>query len=156
VLLAGVVLDVLEDVEGALSCPNNAHANSPTATRERKRTNGLRKVDLLFEALVQSNLCGASARIRTHKLTFRGLFGNHLHGYATRLALPIHATHRVNDGWKILRAERPVQLIVFFAPIREILKKEIYGRDKEFFLNGENKGPGTMEVCNDITNLECS
>jgi hypothetical protein len=34
---------------------------------------------------------------------------------------------------KVLRAEGCVQLIVFVAAIREILKKEIYGRDKQSF-----------------------
>src|SRR5438045_2450368 len=37
----------------------------------------------------------------------------------------------VNDVWKILRTRGGVQLIVFFGAIREILKKEIYGCDKE-------------------------
>jgi hypothetical protein len=31
-------------------------------------------------------------------------------------------------------------LIVFLKAIREILKKEIYGRDKAMFLRDENKG----------------
>jgi hypothetical protein len=34
---------------------------------------------------------------------------------------------------KVLRAEATVQLIVFFAAIREILKKEIYRGDKQSF-----------------------
>jgi len=41
---------------------------------------------------------------------------------------------------KVLRADECVQLIVFFAAIREILKKEIYGRDKQLTLASENKG----------------
>jgi hypothetical protein len=40
---------------------------------------------------------------------------------------------------KLLRQNRSVQLIVFFAAIREILKREIYGRDKQSFVRYENK-----------------
>jgi len=35
---------------------------------------------------------------------------------------------------KLLPSTRTVQLIVFFAAIREILKKEIYGGDKQKFV----------------------
>jgi len=41
---------------------------------------------------------------------------------------------------KILRAGECVQLIVFVAAIREILKEEIYGSDKQLTLASENKG----------------
>jgi hypothetical protein len=44
-------------------------------------------------------------------------------------ALPIELG--VSNGQKLLPPEASVQLIVFFAGIREILKKEIYGWDKE-------------------------
>ena len=40
---------------------------------------------------------------------------------------------------KILRAGECVQLIVFFAAIREILKREIYRLDKQSFRRNENK-----------------
>jgi hypothetical protein len=41
---------------------------------------------------------------------------------------------------KIWAARRGVQLIVFFAAIREILKKEIYARDKQRFCAMKIKG----------------
>jgi hypothetical protein len=41
-----------------------------------------------------------------------------------------------------LRSEDGVQLIVFFAAIREILKREIYRADKKTFRCSENKGLG--------------
>ena len=41
---------------------------------------------------------------------------------------------------KIWAARRGVQLIVFFAAIREILKKEIYARDKQRFCVMKIKG----------------
>jgi len=41
---------------------------------------------------------------------------------------------------KLFRSGRSVQLIVFFAAIREILKKEIYGRDKRDFFLMKTKG----------------
>jgi hypothetical protein len=44
-------------------------------------------------------------------------------------------------GAKLLRIEECVQLIVFFAAIREILKREIYGADKQWSGFYENKGP---------------
>ena len=44
-------------------------------------------------------------------------------------------------GAKLLRLEGCVQLIVFFAAIREILKREIYGADKQWSCFNENKGP---------------
>jgi hypothetical protein len=40
---------------------------------------------------------------------------------------------------KVLRSEGAVQLIVFFAAIREILKREIYRGDKQSFARYENK-----------------
>jgi hypothetical protein len=40
---------------------------------------------------------------------------------------------------KVLASNKRVQLIVFFGAIREILKKEIYGGDKENFRSDENK-----------------
>jgi hypothetical protein len=40
---------------------------------------------------------------------------------------------------KLLRQNRSVQLIVFFAAIREILKREIYRVDKQSFAPYENK-----------------
>jgi len=43
-------------------------------------------------------------------------------------------------GAKVLRTESHVQLIVFFAAIREILKREIYGRDKGNFWLVKTKG----------------
>jgi hypothetical protein len=39
-----------------------------------------------------------------------------------------------------LPADEGVQLIVFFAPIREILRKGIYGSDKECFWTMKTKG----------------
>jgi hypothetical protein len=39
-----------------------------------------------------------------------------------------------------LPAEGAVQLIVFVAAIREILKKEIYGQDKQCFCSVKTKG----------------
>jgi hypothetical protein len=42
-------------------------------------------------------------------------------------------------GEKILAASRPVQLIVFVAAIREILKKEIYRVNKQNFRRDDNK-----------------
>jgi hypothetical protein len=39
-----------------------------------------------------------------------------------------------------LPADEGVQLIVFFAPIREILRKGIYGGDKECFWTMKTKG----------------
>jgi hypothetical protein len=51
--------------------------------------------------------------------------------------LAIHTS--INNVRKVLRAGVAVQLIVFFARIREILKKEIYGFDKECFAPNENK-----------------
>jgi len=42
-------------------------------------------------------------------------------------------------GEKVLATGVRVQLIVFFAAIREILKREIYGRDKQSFATYENK-----------------
>ena len=57
------------------------------------------------------------------------------------LAYPPHLTQNdVNSVCKILRSNQCVQLIVFFAPIREILKREIYRADKQCFLCNENKG----------------
>ena len=57
---------------------------------------------------------------------------------------PIHLSHSTNgveqDSPKILRDDVTVQLIVSFAAIREILKKEIYRRDKPRLLLIENKG----------------
>jgi hypothetical protein len=44
-------------------------------------------------------------------------------------------------GAKLLRREECVQLIVFFAAIRESLKREIYGADKQWSGFDENKGP---------------
>jgi len=41
---------------------------------------------------------------------------------------------------KLFRSGRGVQLIVFFAVIREILKKKIYGADKGFFCPMKTKG----------------
>jgi len=41
---------------------------------------------------------------------------------------------------KLFRSGRSVQLIVFFAAIREILKKEIYGGDKPDFSLLKTKG----------------
>jgi len=41
---------------------------------------------------------------------------------------------------KLLRLEGSVQLIVFFAVIREILKREIYGGDKKRFCAMKTKG----------------
>jgi hypothetical protein len=43
-------------------------------------------------------------------------------------------------GEKVLRVEECVQLIVFFAAIREILKREIYGGDKQHFCLVKTKG----------------
>lgn len=43
-------------------------------------------------------------------------------------------------SWKIWARRRGVQLIVFFAAIREILKKEIYGEDKQRFSAMKTKG----------------
>ena len=40
---------------------------------------------------------------------------------------------------KVLASEDRVQLIVFFGAIREILKKEIYGVDKQNLRRDENK-----------------
>jgi hypothetical protein len=40
---------------------------------------------------------------------------------------------------KVLGTGGRVQLIVFFGAIREILKKEIYGADKENLVRDENK-----------------
>jgi hypothetical protein len=40
---------------------------------------------------------------------------------------------------KVLGTGGRVQLIVFFGAIREILKKEIYGADKQNFGRDENK-----------------
>jgi hypothetical protein len=48
-------------------------------------------------------------------------------------------------GAKVLRIEGGVQLIVFFAAIREILKREIYRVDKETRRSYENKGRGWEE-----------
>ena len=47
---------------------------------------------------------------------------------------------------KLLRSKESVQLIVFFAAISEILKKEIYGRDKPRLLPIENKGRMGMQL----------
>jgi hypothetical protein len=41
---------------------------------------------------------------------------------------------------KVLRSEQGVQLIVFFAAIRETLKKEIYRGDKQRFCSKKTKG----------------
>ena len=61
----------------------------------------------------------------------------------------IHLSHSTNSveqySPKILRDDVTVQLIVSFAAIREILKKEIYRRDKPRLLLVENKG-GIMTV----------
>ena len=50
-------------------------------------------------------------------------------------------------GEKVLAAGNPVQLIVFFGAIREILKKEIYRMDKRNLRRDENKSrvPGASE-----------
>jgi hypothetical protein len=45
----------------------------------------------------------------------------------------------VNSVCKILRSNQCVQLIVFFAAIREILKREIYRRDKQSFCSLKTK-----------------
>jgi hypothetical protein len=42
-------------------------------------------------------------------------------------------------GANVLRSSGGVQLIVFFAAIREILKREIYRADKQSFRCNENK-----------------
>jgi hypothetical protein len=53
-------------------------------------------------------------------------------------------------GEKVLADRRRVQLIVFFSAIREILKKEIYGLDKQNLRRDENKsrvpGAGDKQV----------
>jgi len=41
---------------------------------------------------------------------------------------------------KLFRSRRGVQLIVFFAVIREILKRKIYRADKGFFCPMKTKG----------------
>jgi hypothetical protein len=53
-----------------------------------------------------------------------------------------------------LPAEDAVQLIVFLAAIREILKKEIYGRDKQRFCWMKTKGKftGSRKEIRQITN----
>ena len=50
-------------------------------------------------------------------------------------------TSRVSQlvGEKVLATGGRVQLIVFFGAIREILKREIYGGDKQNFRRDENK-----------------
>jgi hypothetical protein len=47
---------------------------------------------------------------------------------------------RPRGDCKVCSSARCVQLIVFVAAIREILKKEIYGWDKQLSLLSENKG----------------
>jgi hypothetical protein len=61
-------------------------------------------------------------------------------------------------GAKVLRTEEGVQLIVFFAAIREILKREIYGGDKRHFCLVKTKGQfdGRAEPWPRITNPENS
>jgi len=70
-------------------------------------------------------------RIRKGEL----LFGE-LHDRATFLKLEPQRQHNV---WKILPALEGVQLIVFFCAIREILKREIYKANKQFFSPLENE-----------------
>jgi hypothetical protein len=55
---------------------------------------------------------------------------------------------------KIWAARRGVQLIVFVATIREILRKEIYARDKQRFCVMKIKGKlvGSRRSCCGITN----
>ncbi|HEY8671569.1 MAG TPA: hypothetical protein VIL63_12055 [Terriglobales bacterium] len=60
-------------------------------------------------------------------------------------------------GAKLLRIEECVQLIVFFAAIREILKREIYGADKQCSGFDENKGPITRigdEIATDFESVQ--
>ncbi|PYV59017.1 MAG: hypothetical protein DMG96_00330 [Acidobacteria bacterium] len=45
-------------------------------------------------------------------------------------------------------------MIVFFAAIREILKREIYRGDKKISLRDENKEQGKMDGCQLLTNHE--
>ena len=45
---------------------------------------------------------------------------------------------------KVLRADEGVQLIVFFAPIREILRKGIYGINNESFCTMKTKALGKL------------
>jgi hypothetical protein len=46
----------------------------------------------------------------------------------------------VQNYWVKKYVEECVQLIVFFAAIREILKREIYGGDKQHFCLVKTKG----------------
>jgi hypothetical protein len=55
---------------------------------------------------------------------------------------------------KLLPAREPVQLIVFFAAIREILKKKIYEVDKRRFFLIENKGHAEEWQTEDCTDGE--
>jgi len=50
------------------------------------------------------------------------------------------AEYGVNSVCKILRGQVSVQLIVFFAAIRDFLKKEIYRADKPLFYALKTKG----------------
>ena len=56
----------------------------------------------------------------------------------------------VSNVCKVLPAGGHVQFIVFFAAIREILKREIYRGDKDYFLRNENKGPDRAPDVNQV------
>jgi len=55
---------------------------------------------------------------------------------------------------KVLGTESAVQLIVFFAVIREILKRKIYGGDKREFCFDENKGADAAHTAKSAMDCE--
>lgn len=73
---------------------------------------------------------------------------------ATRRSDHVSDKTHASNAWKIWAARRGVQLIVFFAAIREILKKEIYRTDKQGFCVMKTKGElvGSGKPARGITN----
>jgi hypothetical protein len=114
-LVAVVALSVAEvgvlcEFEGA-SCPKDGRAINARKKNERNRSR-MRKVNLLGQASsLAISCCALSAS------SFKSLIVECF-------------TRVIAGGEKVLAAGRPVQLIVFFGVIREILKKEIYRMDK--------------------------
>src|SRR6185312_15625819 len=112
-LVAVVALSVAEvgvlcEFEGA-SCPKDGRAINARKKNERNRSR-MRKVNLLGQA---SSLAISCCALSSFKSLIVECF-----------------TRVIAGGEKVLAAGRPVQLIVFFGVIREILKKEIYRMDK--------------------------
>jgi hypothetical protein len=116
---AGVELGALCVSEGAF-CPKDGRATS-ARNKNGKNRSRMRTVNLLAEGLIA---------YRPFFLRIRSVFRDLLLNGSPVFQLV---------GEKVLASRGRVQLIVFFAAIREILKKEIYRRDKERLGCYENK-----------------